>query len=303
LTEELIFSEEMGPLWGEIKVQAQDVAKLAVGPKKYRGRGETFTDWEAILAEIIVGDAFGVDRMDYLLRDSHHAGVGYGKFDHFRLIDTIRILPKAGDTGEPTLGIDEGGLHSAEALLLARYFMYTQLYFHPIRRIYDIHLKNFLKAWLPGGCFSTKLADHLSQSDNEVTAAMQQAANNPALPGHDPASRIFHRQHHRLFYRRNPNDQKVNPEAGRLIYDAARGQFGDTNVHYDTYTERNRRLDFPVSMQDGRVVSCLGLSDTIKNVPVAAVDFVYVEPRLREDAERWLNGHRDEVIAPRREEA
>ena len=40
-----------------------------------------------------MGDAFGVDRMDYLLRDSHHAGVAYGRFDHYRLIDTLRILP------------------------------------------------------------------------------------------------------------------------------------------------------------------------------------------------------------------
>jgi uncharacterized protein len=32
----------------------------------------SFTPWEAILAEVIVGDAFGADRMDYLLRDSLH---------------------------------------------------------------------------------------------------------------------------------------------------------------------------------------------------------------------------------------
>jgi hypothetical protein len=29
-----------------------------------------------------------VDRMDYLLRDSYHTGVAYGRFDHNRLIDT-----------------------------------------------------------------------------------------------------------------------------------------------------------------------------------------------------------------------
>jgi HD superfamily phosphohydrolase len=47
-----------------------DVVKLAIGPKK--AKDLEFTDWEAILSEIVVGDAFGVDRMDYLLRDSHH---------------------------------------------------------------------------------------------------------------------------------------------------------------------------------------------------------------------------------------
>src|SRR5205823_6053140 len=149
-----------------------------------------FTVWEAILAEIIVGNSFGVDRMDYLLRDSYHAGVAYGRFDHYRLIDTLRILPKPlGETppagqeaqpdegappsprapapGEPALGVEAGGLHSAEALLLARYFMYSQLYFHPVRRIYDLHLQQFLKEWLDGGRFSTVLADHLQMTDNE----------------------------------------------------------------------------------------------------------------------------------------
>ena len=39
------------------------------------------SNWEAILSEIVVGDVFGADRMDYLLRDSHHAGVAYGRFE------------------------------------------------------------------------------------------------------------------------------------------------------------------------------------------------------------------------------
>ena len=34
-------------------------------------------------------------RMDYLLRDSHHTGVAYGKLDHYRLVNTLRILPQS----------------------------------------------------------------------------------------------------------------------------------------------------------------------------------------------------------------
>jgi HD superfamily phosphohydrolase len=151
LTDELIRGEKMSGLWKGLKIDAEDVAKLALGPKKFgpkKHRQTTFSPWEAILSEIIVGDAFGVDRMDYLLRDSHHSGVAYGRFDHFRLIDTLRILPQE-QSGEVTLGIEAGGLHSAEALLLARYFMYTQLYFHAVRRIHDFHLSEFLKPGCP----------------------------------------------------------------------------------------------------------------------------------------------------------
>ena len=67
---------------------------------------------------------FGVDRMDYLLRDSLHVGVQYGRFDHSRLIDSLRILPTTdysedSDSIPPvTLGLELGGIQSAEALLL-----------------------------------------------------------------------------------------------------------------------------------------------------------------------------------------
>ena len=53
-------------------------------------------------------------------------------------------------------------------MLLARYFMYSQLYIHPIRRVYDFHLLEFLKAWLESGRFSTELEKHLALTDNEV---------------------------------------------------------------------------------------------------------------------------------------
>lgn len=139
LTKEIILSDEMRQIWENRTppLRPNDIVKLAIGPQK--SKDLIFSNWEAILAEIIVGDAFGVDRMDYLLRDSYHAGVAYGRFDHFRLIDTLRILPSP-STGEPALGVEEGGLQSAEALLFARCFMYSQVYLHPIRRIYDIHL-------------------------------------------------------------------------------------------------------------------------------------------------------------------
>ena len=89
LTAALVESEYLGPAWQILNVKPTDIAKLAVGPGKYTQA--RFSDWEAILSEIIIGDAFGVDRIDYLLRDSHHAGVAYGKFDHNRLIDNLRI--------------------------------------------------------------------------------------------------------------------------------------------------------------------------------------------------------------------
>jgi HD superfamily phosphohydrolase len=113
---ELILSQEMRSLWEDMTppLRAEDVAKLAVG-KKHAPVGAEFSLWEEVLSEIIVGDAFGVDRMDYLLRDSHHAGVEYGRFDYRRLTNSLRILPGSPrDAAEdeepppPALGVEEG---------------------------------------------------------------------------------------------------------------------------------------------------------------------------------------------------
>ena len=299
ITDQIILGDDMKPIWKEIKVQPEDVAKLALGPKKFgpeKHREEAFTPWEAILAEIIVGDAFGVDRMDYLLRDSYHAGVAYGRFDHFRLIDTLRILPKVG-TGEPTLGIEAGGIHSAEGLLLARYFMYTQIYFHHVRRIYDYHLKEFLKEWLPDGKFPTTVADHLFRTDNEVTTALYSAAYSSDQRGHGHARRIFTRDHFRLLYSRNPEDVAISAGAASAVAAEAARRWGEANVHYSQAAEKNRPLDFPVRQHGGRIASCLTVSDVLKNTPLASIEYVFIASEHQAEAEKWLVEMRAEVIA------
>jgi hypothetical protein len=305
-------------------LRADDIIKLAVGPKK--AKNLSFTAWETVLAEIIVGDAFGVDRMDYLLRDSHHAGVVYGRFDHHRLIDTLRVLPSppvseltaeavqaqpaAGHAApaqqpprprEPALGIDEGGLHSAEALMLARFFMYSQLYFHPVRRAYDIHLKDFLTAWVTGGKFSTETARHLEVTDNEVTAALLHASRTPSAPGHDAARRLTGRDHFRVLYQRHPDDVRTNPEAGKPVFDAVCERFGAEHFRHDRYSQRSGAPDFPVLTKDGRIASSLAMSQTLTQLEAVSIDFVFVDSDTLAEAKPWLEANREQIITPREE--
>jgi HD superfamily phosphohydrolase len=245
--------------------------------------------------------------MDYLLRDSHHVGVAYGKFDHYRLIDTLRILPtppsgEEESRQEPTLGVDEGGIQSAEALILARYFMFSQVYLHPIRRIYDIHLKDFLKEWLSGGVFSTDLNDHERITDNEVTAALLEAAFDSKRPGHLHARRIVCREHFKVLYERNPGDVKLNPEAGEPLVKALQEEFGPENFRRDRYLQGSGLPDFPVRLRDGQVVSSFAISDTLNNVPSVSVDYVFAERSVLAQAREWLNKNRTEVITPKGEQ-
>jgi uncharacterized protein len=291
----LILNPDMAPVWRELNVDPNHVGKLAVGPRHY---SELLDDWEAILSEIIIGDAFGADRMDYLLRDSLHAGVGYGRFDHFRLLDTLRILPLDQDgSTEPALGIEVGGLQAAESLLWARYFMYTQLYFHPVRRIYDIHLKDFLRSWLPDGKYSIDLKDHLRMTDNEVLVGIRQAASDPTLAGHEFAIRLTGRGHFRRIYEKNPIDQKRNLRSADVISDTLVAKFGAAAIRRDAYAQKSTGITFPVLTSDGRVEASTSASATLRNVPTFQVDYVFADPLIAEEAQKWLGENRDSLLS------
>ena len=53
----------------------------------------------------------------------------YGNYDLGRLLETMIALEDP-ETGSWGIGIDEGGVHAFEALVLARYYMFTQVYFN-----------------------------------------------------------------------------------------------------------------------------------------------------------------------------
>jgi len=305
LTGQIILSEEMKQIWDDLELEPRHVAKLAVGVKDAALIGlDELSTWEIILSEIIVGDALGVDRMDYLLRDSYHCGVMYGRFDHYRLIDTLRIMPahlrdpKTSDKkGEPMLGVEEGGLHSAESLLLARYFMFSQVYCHHIRRIYDIHLTDFLREWLPEE-FPTNLDEHYALTDIEVMAALRNAVDDECDVGHRHAARILKRQHFRVLYSRNPYDTDENPDSVSLVHEAACREFGEENVRVDTYEQKGSVLpDFPVLKLDGRIVSSVAESQTLGRLPLIATGDVFINPEYLEQAQKWLNENRESIIS------
>lgn len=85
----------------------------------------------------MVSGQLDADRLDYLMRDSVATGVDYGTFDLARI---IRVMEPRKDR----LVVRESGIHTVEAYLLARYFMYWQVYFHPVSRAGEILLHTVL---------------------------------------------------------------------------------------------------------------------------------------------------------------
>jgi uncharacterized protein len=305
ITCEILRSAEMRAVWDGMthRPDPEQLTKIALGPRQVEklGLGLAFTPWEAILAEMVVGDSFGADRIDYLLRDSLHLGVAYGRFDHDRLIETLRILPAATEERdsppafaqrEPQLGIEHGGVEAAEGLWLARYFMFGQVYFHHTRLIYDQHLKDFLTAWLPGGRFPTDVASHLALSDAEVMSAIRAAARDPGAPGHDPARRIIDRDHFRVVYQRLPIDGSF---AVKALYEAAVKEYGAENIRYGGSPKRSD-ADFPVLNRNGSIVPVVSLSVVLADLPVSRNEYVFANPEIREKVELWLGEERQRIV-------
>jgi uncharacterized protein len=78
-----------------------------------------------LLASILSGP-IDIDKMDYLARDSLHAGVPYGRhFDQGRLIGSL-CLNARGDG----LAITDKGKTAAEMMVFARYVMFSEVYWH-----------------------------------------------------------------------------------------------------------------------------------------------------------------------------
>lgn len=83
-------------------------------------------DVEAHLLSTLLSGPFDVDKVDYLMRDSLHAGVPYGRnFDRGRLIGSL-CLNETGDS----LAITDKGKTAAEMMVFARYVMFSEVYWH-----------------------------------------------------------------------------------------------------------------------------------------------------------------------------
>jgi uncharacterized protein len=160
--------------------------------------GEGQVPPELLILKKLISGQFDADRMDYLSRDSLHCGVGYGNFDYLRLLETLRA--KESTEGGLELCLERGGIHTLEAMILARYWMFTQVYFHKTRRIFDIYLSRYLHAWYENQY--ANLLDVLKHNDVTVMGKIIQDAAEHSGEGDRQAyaRRIVERNHHHVVY-------------------------------------------------------------------------------------------------------
>lgn len=118
LASRILVNSELGDVilkhWS---LNPEDVARLLCG--------KTLDEGENLLYSMLSGPV-DVDKMDYLQRDSLHAGVPYGRnYDLERLLGSL-CLNALGNG----LAISSKGKTAAELMVFARYVMFSEVYWH-----------------------------------------------------------------------------------------------------------------------------------------------------------------------------
>ncbi len=85
----------------------------------------------------LVSSQLDMDRMDYLTRDSYYSGVAEGVIGYNRLISMMNVV-------DEQLVIEEKAIFSIEKFLVARHFMYWQVYLHKTSIVAERLLKEYM---------------------------------------------------------------------------------------------------------------------------------------------------------------
>jgi len=207
-----------------------------------------------------VSGTLDVDRCDYLLRDAHSTGVRYGVFDLDWLFRSLRFAPS--EPGKaPGLAIDGAkGLPAIEAFILARLFMFQQVYLHKATRSAEWMIRAVLSRAsqliadgerLPGTPRAIELSahgeppslgDYLELDDAVLAVAMHawESARDPGLA--DLAKRV--RERH-LFKTFELFGEQALPDGRQIALETARGIARERGFDPDIYVGLDVASDTP----------------------------------------------------------
>lgn len=290
----VIQSDQLKPIWATLQNKhpernvVDDLIKMALGAKKTEeiGLNLHFTRWEKVMTEVITGDFFGADRIDYLLRDAQCTGVSYGLFDYHQLIEMLCILPTPGNSeGSLKLGIEENGMESCEALLLARHFMHQRVYQYSSSKAYSFHLARFMKQFYAQGNYLENLNEYLSMTDNEVLSVLRKAAFDPQAVGHCDARALLNR-HDRFLaieLEKEIEEESLN-ELQELL------SIASDAISWSLVQERtdDHPPTFPVLKRSGAIVDSSQCSQIM--IPTKAKSWVFIAPAFEKPFREAIEG-------------
>ena len=157
----------------------------------------------------LISSQLDMDRSDYLKRDSFYTGVAEGNINSERLITMLNVR-------NDELVIEEKGIYSIEKFLIARRFMYWQVYLHKTGLVAEQLLIRVLKRAKELVKSGSKLeaSEPLSYFlENDISASNfndESLSIFSQLDDYDVVSAMKAWQHHEDFVLRNLCDMIIN---------------------------------------------------------------------------------------------
>ena len=200
----------------------------------YEGKdltNEKFILPDFIFLKSLMDGELDCDKMDYLLRDSLYCGVTYGQYDLNRFVSTLTAY-KSDDKLQ--LAIERGGIQALEEFVLARYFMFIQVYFHKTRRYLDKLLVSSLKKILPDSKYPEDTNDFLKWDDNRVLSLMADS-NHPTVKSFKERSIMT------CVYESKAHADTSDSNNAKIIFNILETEFKDS-VLYDSVDKAAHKL-------------------------------------------------------------
>ncbi len=232
------------------------------------------------------------DKMDYLLRDSLYCGVNYGKYDLEKLISSLTVYKPGSYI---FLAVEKGGIHAVEEFILARYFMFTQVYFHKTRRLYDKMLNEFLVNELPDNKYPKNTFEYIEWDDARVWLMMREKVST-----NEWANRIINRSLIRRVYESPTHSNKEEKQKYNLIKNEMIREFGEENILLDSADKLPHKIPAKYEIDDEKAIPVIGeypyyfstLSDEseiIKKMtePINILR-IYAKEQILKDAEEFI---------------
>lgn len=229
---------------------------------------------ERLLSRMVSGE-LDVDKMDYLLRDSLYCGVRYGTYDLDRILDTVLPIEDP-ETGAFGLGVSEGGIHAVEALILARYYMFTQVYFNIPGKALELHFAAWLRS--RGRRWPSDPEEFLAADDLTVSLDMR---NDASLH----ARAIVHREQYGLAYETSEHLDASDKQRFESLLPEALEVFGPDNLLVSNASKDPHRLQRSrvwARRWDGKLVPLAEASPVMRGMARIEAYRVYAPRGLRE---------------------
>lgn len=211
-------------------------------------RGHNISNPDFIFLRKFLDSELDCDKMDYLLRDSYYCGVNYGRYDLDRLVSMLTVYEDE-ESNNLYLALKKGGLCAFEEFVLARYFMFIQVYFHRTRRFLDKMLVEFLKRNLPEGKYPDEVGEYLTWDDDAVWRLIKDAQNTDEY-----ANRLVKRRIMKCVYESPTHSEHNDQMIFNFIKHDLEERFGKENLLYDSADKLAHKIPLKHTLESEQAI-------------------------------------------------